>query len=251
MSSSNREISAKGIILRKTKYSDTSLILDVFTLEFGHITLMAKGVRKQKSKAIGLLEILNEVDFTLYKNPSSEWHIFKDGELIKAHLRETKFENGILMQAAAEIYRQLILEMSDYHKLYELIVSYLDYIRAIPKNGIAIFWRFLLRMFVIIGIEIDVEKCLECNKNKSFFAYYPQKHGFICSACYRPVQSDQLIKLSKQQAFILNNLRQIGNMLNDFKLDKTMMQKLNRIFLLHLSEHFHKKFYLKSLELLV
>lgn len=250
MSSSNREITAKGIILKKSKYSDTSLILDVFSLEFGHITIMAKGVRKQKSKAIGLLETLNEVDFALYKNPSSEWHIFKDGELIKAHLRDTKFENGILMQAAAEIYRQLILELNDYKNLYELLVSYLDYIRSIPKNGVAIFWRFLLRMFQITGIELDVQNCLECDSEQTFYAYFPQKHGFICSKCYRPVQNDQLIILSSQQAYILTNLMKIGKMLNDLKLDKTMIQKMNRIFLLHLSEHFHKRFYLKSLELL-
>ena len=250
MSVSRRDLITKGIILRKTKYRETSLILEVFSPKFGLIAIMAKGVRKQNSKSTGLLEILNELDLTLYKNPQSEWYIFKEAELIKSHLNNVSYETSILMQAAVEIYRQLISDLNDFIKLYELLKQYLEYTPNINTNGITIFWRFLSRLFTIIGIEINLNKCVICEKEKPFYAYYPQKHGFICRECYRPVYDNFLIKLSAQQSEILGNLRQIGNLLNELKLEKQTIRQLNRIFLLHLSEHFHKRFYLKSLELL-
>ena len=44
-----------ALILHHRPYRESSLILDVFTRDFGIISLLAKGVRKQKSKTAGLL----------------------------------------------------------------------------------------------------------------------------------------------------------------------------------------------------
>ena len=43
-------------ILAQRKYRETSLIIDVLTRDFGRIALLAKGVRKAKSKTAGLLQ---------------------------------------------------------------------------------------------------------------------------------------------------------------------------------------------------
>lgn len=45
-----------AFILRQQKYRETSLILDVLTYEQGRISVLAKGVRKAKSKTAGLLQ---------------------------------------------------------------------------------------------------------------------------------------------------------------------------------------------------
>lgn len=44
-----------GYILRHWAYRETSLIVDVLTRDFGRLSLMAKGVRKPKSKTAALL----------------------------------------------------------------------------------------------------------------------------------------------------------------------------------------------------
>ena len=43
-------------ILQQRKFKETSLILDVLTRDFGRVSLLAKGVRKAKSKTAGLLQ---------------------------------------------------------------------------------------------------------------------------------------------------------------------------------------------------
>jgi DNA repair protein RecO (recombination protein O) len=45
-----------AFILQQRKYRETSLIIDALTRDFGRISLLAKGVRKAKSKTAGLLQ---------------------------------------------------------------------------------------------------------------------------------------------------------------------------------------------------
>ena len=249
MTEKSREIILEGIIVRKVHYRETSIILDIFTNKLGIIPVMAKGIRKEKSKSAGLTEILNELELVLYKNPSSDWYIYKSASLTRAHLFEVDFKTGILMQAAAEIYRQLIIPGEDAEKLYELLLKYLQFVLQVKKNGIAIFWRFLLRLFRLIGIEFNSTTCINCGSKGDFIAYFPQKHGFICKKCFRPVYNDLVFEISGEQAELFTNLNHIGNMLDELQISKSTIQQINKILLLHLAEHFHKSFYLKSIKL--
>lgn len=45
-----------AFILQQRKYRETSLIIDALTRDFGRISLLAKGVRKSKSKTAGILQ---------------------------------------------------------------------------------------------------------------------------------------------------------------------------------------------------
>lgn len=249
MSSNNRNIKLNGIIIRKVPFKETSVILDVFTNDLGIIPIMAKGIRKEKNKTANFMEIMNEMEFVLYKNPSSDWYILKSSELIKAHLFEVEFRTGILMQAVAEICRQLIIPEEDSEMLYELFRKYLKYIKTVKVNGIAIFWRFLLKLFIIMGIEFNISECVLCKKIDGLKAYYPQKHGFICESCYRSALEKLVIRMTKEQSELFRNLKQIGKMLDEITITKESISQINKIFLIHLSEHFHKKFHLKSLEM--
>ena len=45
-----------AFILQQRKFKETSLIIDVMTRDFGRVSLLAKGVRKTRSKTAGLLQ---------------------------------------------------------------------------------------------------------------------------------------------------------------------------------------------------
>jgi DNA repair protein RecO (recombination protein O) len=45
-----------AFILQQRKYRETSLIIDMLTRDFGRISVLAKGVRKAKSKTAGMLQ---------------------------------------------------------------------------------------------------------------------------------------------------------------------------------------------------
>ena len=249
MTGKSRDLNTRGIIIKKIPFRETSLIVDVFSRELGHISLMAKGARSAKSKSMGHLELLNELELNLYRNPSSEWYIYKSSSLYDAHLFNTDFRTGILMQAAIELLRQIMISEDEAFAIYDLLHKYLIYIRTVSKNEIAIFWRFLLSLFKKIGIEFNLSSCAICNSADNFVGYYPQKHGFICKSCYRPAHEDYILGFSKETKFIFENLTNIGNIITDLTISNQTAKQINHIFLTHLSQHFHKKFYLKSMDL--
>ena len=244
-----RSIKTKGIIFRKTPFKESSLILEVFSKDLGKISVIAKGIKKEKSKKTGLIETLNELEFILHKSSSSEWYILKSQTLIKAHLFETDFQTNIVMQAAVEIYRQMIISEIEVENYYNLLKTYFNFIQKIEKNKIAIFWRFLLRIFKESGIEMNTHNCAICQNNKTFTAFYPLKNGFICDECFQPVMEESVIIIFKKSSEIIQKLEIIGKVIDEIDISKNEIKQLNRIFLIHLSEHFHKRFHLKSLEM--
>ncbi len=245
----SRDVKTTGIIIKKVNYRETSVILNVLTPTLGVITIMAKGVRKQKSKATGIIEILNELNFELYNNPNSEWFIYKSAQVINTHLFNIDHRTSILMQAAVEVIRQILISVEDSQEIYNLLSTYLDYIKSVEKNGIAIFWRFILKLYKIIGIEFNITNCIQCTQKKHFKAFFPQRNGFICNDCYRPGFYEQVIEIDKTTAELISKLNNIGNHLDKISISKSTIQKINKILITHLSENFQKTIHFKSLDL--
>ncbi|MBC8384177.1 MAG: DNA repair protein RecO [Candidatus Cloacimonetes bacterium] len=250
MHEQERTVKSCGIILRKTPFKESSLIVEFFSKELGIISIIAKGIKRENNPDFGLLEILNELEVVLHRSRGSNWFILKSTTLIKSHLSEVNFGTNIVMQAAIEIFRQLIISEDDSERLYDLLISYLAYVKKVKRNQIAIFWRFLLKVFIISGIEIDLSLCVNCRQKNKFVAFYPQKNGFICDNCYRPALESFVFKISEDVSGLIKGIYSIGNVVDEIDISKAAIEQINRIFLTHLSEHFHKRFYLKSIRLL-
>jgi len=250
MSSNRKDFKTTGVILRKIPFKETSLILEILTQHLGKISVIAKGVRKEKQPVSGLLDIMNELELVLHKSPGSKWFILVSAKLIRSWFRGIDFNNGLLLQAGIEVFRQLEIQKEDNFILYDLMIKYFRYISKKRKNGIAVFWRFLLRILNIFGIDIDVDKCIQCDKhNNDFAAFYPQKNGFLCTDCLLPALSETTLKISSETSEIFSRIMFIGNVLEDIEISETCIDQLNQIFLLHLSEHFHQNFHLNALDL--
>ena len=70
-----------AFILQQRKYRETSLIIDVLTRDYGRVSLLARGVRKTKSKTAGLLQPF--IPLTLSYFGRTELKILKDVELTR------------------------------------------------------------------------------------------------------------------------------------------------------------------------
>lgn len=56
--------SSEGIVLSRKNYGEADRILSVFSKDFGKLSLLAKGIRKIKSKKRGHLEIFSKIKFS-------------------------------------------------------------------------------------------------------------------------------------------------------------------------------------------
>ena len=72
-------LSTRGIVLRSMKYSESSLIVDIYTEGKGLQSFIISGVRKGKSKVgPALLQVTGLVDFVAYFNESKDLHRIKE-----------------------------------------------------------------------------------------------------------------------------------------------------------------------------
>lgn len=68
-----KPVRTKAIVLRRTNYGEADRILQLLTPNYGKISIMAKGVRREKSKLAGGIELLAISDVTLVSGKSEIW----------------------------------------------------------------------------------------------------------------------------------------------------------------------------------
>lgn len=72
-------IKTRGIVFRHLKYSETSVITDIFTEEVGLITFLVNGVRTPKAKiSANLLQVCSLVDVVAYHQPEKTMQRIKE-----------------------------------------------------------------------------------------------------------------------------------------------------------------------------
>ena len=74
-----------AILLRKTKFSETSLIVTWFTEAHGKIKTVAKGARQPKSKFAGGLDLFFDCEIQFARSRKSELHILREVALREPH----------------------------------------------------------------------------------------------------------------------------------------------------------------------
>lgn len=78
----------EGLVLRAIKYSETSLICDIYTREWGLRTYIINGVRRKNSRvAPGLLQPMALVDLVVYHNEDKDINRIKEIKPSYVYLR--------------------------------------------------------------------------------------------------------------------------------------------------------------------
>lgn len=136
-----------GLILKRSNFGEADRIITALTNRFGKISIVAKGVRKIKSRRAGNVEVLNLVKLHLFKG--------KNYTLTEAEAYETfpiLKENLILSTAAfhiIELVDRLVPEEQKNDRLFELTVAALKLMQENPRQ---IFIRaFEVKILSIIG----------------------------------------------------------------------------------------------------
>jgi len=147
---------AHGIILRTRPLTETSLIVNWLTPDFGRISTVAKGARRATSPFRGKLDLFYETDFSFQRSRRSELHTLR--ELV---LRETnaalRTELGYLQQASycSTLIEQTTETQTPLPEIYEL---FRDFIHALPKQPPKprTVFAFELKLLEILGLAPDI-----------------------------------------------------------------------------------------------
>lgn len=148
----------KGIVLRRVKYGESSLIVSVFTDRFGLQSYMIKGAQggKQRSKKATLLFPSSLLDMVVYHNDQKNLQAIKELQPLHffEHLGEDVLKNGVAV-FAIEVLTQLLVPGDIQEPLFRFTEQFLIQLDQEDPATIANFpLFFLIRSGLISGYHL-------------------------------------------------------------------------------------------------
>ena len=169
-----------GFILREFPYKETSKILEVFTREYGKISIIAKGIMKSKSSSTS--RRFAKANFNLYKS-GKDFYGAKDIILINAYSKSNKNFDVILYKSAIADLLLRTIDQTQIDVVYKLLDnSFLAFENA-RENQLNIFLAFLLKYISFSGFKPNLSTCGVCGRqirNEDLY-FSNSKASLICS----------------------------------------------------------------------
>jgi DNA repair protein RecO (recombination protein O) len=150
--------SATGLILRTRPLTETSLIVNWLTPEFGRMSTVAKGARRAKSPFLGRLDLFYLADFSFNRSRRSDLHALRE-----VSLRDTqsalRLDIHRLHQAAyaAALIEQTTETETPLPFVFKLMTGFLDSLCHHPPTSQMVF-AFELKLLCLLGLNPDPDK---------------------------------------------------------------------------------------------
>jgi DNA repair protein RecO (recombination protein O) len=152
--------STHGIILRTRPLTETSLIVNWLTPDFGRVSIAAKGARRPKSPFAGKLDLFYEAEFSFNRSLRSDLHTLREVRLLEIHAA-LRHELSSLQQAgyAAALVEQTTEADTPLPEIYALFAGFLKHVASTPAKPRNIF-AFEMKLLRALGLEPVAEKKL-------------------------------------------------------------------------------------------
>ncbi len=207
-------------ILQHKKYRETSLIIDILTRDFGIVSVLAKGVRKKKSKTAGLLLAFMALKFSYVGNSELKTltHVELDSSTIQL--------NGISLYSGFYINELVLCFLHKYDPCPEVFFEYERCLNFLTNSDeiekILRFFELNLIGFVGYGIELTTDSLTNLNIEKLKTYSYSGGVGIVENASNGFISGNTLLAMNKRSALdkqALYEAKQLMRRVIDFHLD--------------------------------
>lgn len=177
----NGEESIEGIVLKNKAYKENDLLVWIYTKDYGKLALIARGVKKLKSKNAPACQTISLADFTFV--PRTGLSILIKGSLIEyfRHIKE-----DIELEAYASYCIEFIYKYTNDNEpneeCYQNLLLALQYLESgyDPKLVYLLFNAFILK---ITGSALEVDQCVHCGRQDHIIGISVHGGGFVCQEC--------------------------------------------------------------------
>ena len=158
-----------GYVLKRTNYAEADRILNLITPQ-GKISAIAKGVRKEKSKLAGGIEMFTLSNYNIHLG-RGEFGVITSAKMQKYHGNIIK--NFTKMELAAMMLKKLsrAAENSDNSEYFEIINQCLTSLDMSDDDGLTESW-FLMRLGKAAGEEINLYRDADGEKLNPELRYF-------------------------------------------------------------------------------
>jgi DNA repair protein RecO (recombination protein O) len=163
----------EGIVFRTIKYSESSVICDIYTREYGLRTYIFNGVRKPKSKiAAGLVRPMSILEMEVYHREEKEINRVK--EIKPSYLyQQLPYDviRGSIGLFITELAQRTIKEASTNKILYDFLSSSYQLLDQMEGNLANFHLSFMVKLTQYLGFMPDASAYFDELEGDVFFDY--------------------------------------------------------------------------------
>lgn len=168
----------RAIVLRRTNYGEADRILDLLT-PGGRLSVMARGVRKEKSKLAGGIELFAVCDVVIGQG-KGDLGVLTSARLVQfyRHILEDYDRMQFAYEALAQVAKaSSSLDESEWYDIVAEVLAALD-VKTVPLQLIQI-W-FYVRVSALLGEDLSTTRDIQGNKLESDkrYRYDSTEKGF-------------------------------------------------------------------------
>jgi len=153
-------ITTEGIVLHFIKYGESSVIVTIYTRDFGRQSYLVNAARSKNSKnKVSLLQPLFLVELVAYQKQTRELHRIK--EIRSNHVYQNlpfEITKSSLTIFLAEVLYKSISEQESYPEMYDFIKNSLLYFDLMEKGASNFHLWFLFRLTEYLGFLPDTSR---------------------------------------------------------------------------------------------
>ena len=124
-----RSFSTEGFVISRKNYGEADRYLLIFSKHYGKMFLMAKGVRKPKSRKRGHIEIFSKVKYSFTKN--DHFILMNEAELIDSYGEiRISLKKTSLAYYFVEIIGKILQEDERQETLYQILTNYMNLLKT-------------------------------------------------------------------------------------------------------------------------
>lgn len=159
----------EAVVLRTVDYSESSLIVTLFTRKHGVIAVIAKGAKRPKSKFSALMVPGQVLEVVVYiKGTRNVQTLSEASYMLKLDELRIDMEKLALATTTLELISQVLHENEVNELLFAFLVKFLRWINSYDNPGRIIFPYVQLRVMEHIGIGIQAEESLSAETSAGY-----------------------------------------------------------------------------------
>jgi DNA repair protein RecO (recombination protein O) len=180
----------EAVVLRSFAFGEADRVLHVYTQSNGRVGVMAKGVRRTKSRFGGRLEPFSHVELGIHRG-RGELGTVTGASLNRSHDRVRS--DGYRLQVGLvglEAMLRLFTEEERNDRAFLALTRFLDALdEREPQTGRPpldpLVLSFQLKLLWLSGFLPHLGSCVECGAETGLVAFPPAAGGAVCAACDR------------------------------------------------------------------
>ncbi|MCR9132813.1 MAG: DNA repair protein RecO [bacterium] len=149
----------QAIILKSVDYQESSKILTVLSQKHGKIALIARGVKRPKSKLAGVIDIGNILDVVYYYKPSRAVQSLTEASIQSGSMAFRKdFEKAAILYSVLELTGQLVHENEENEPLFSFLSVFVKWLSNSEFIHPSIFAYVQIRCAELLGFNLSFEQ---------------------------------------------------------------------------------------------